>query len=395
MQSRISSLSVRREPVFNTAEIGVALAGFSVFLNLYSTQSILPFLASLFHASALEVSQTVGAVTFAVTLAAPFVGPISDLFGRKRIIVIASFALVLLTALVATSQTLSQLIAWRFAQGLLLPAVFGVTVAYIAEEWRGRNVGRAMGRYVAGNVLGGVTGRLISGYVATHLGWRQSFLALGGLSLLSALGVVKLLPASRAFVPEPGLRALLGSLGSHLRNAKLGMTCVVGFNILFSIVATFTYVNFYLAAPPYSLNSAALGLVFLVYIAGIPASIVSGSFLDRVGYRMAFVSAMLVSALGVFLTGFVGYLWGILLGLALCASGIFVCQSAANSYLGASHPRARASAAGIYVSCYYLGGTVGAVAPGLVWAHGGWTACVALILSVQLATVLLVWKFWR
>src|SRR5690242_3496468 len=113
--------------------IAVSLAGFCAFLDLYAPQSILPMLAQEFGATAGDVGLTVSATTFAIALIAPFTGVVADTLGRKRLIVAAMFALVAPTLWVALAKSLGGIVAWRFAQGLLLPPVFAVVIAYIGE----------------------------------------------------------------------------------------------------------------------------------------------------------------------------------------------------------------------------------------------------------------------
>jgi YNFM family putative membrane transporter len=69
-------------------------------------------------------------------------------------------------------------------------------------------------------------------------------------------------------------------------------------------------------------------------------------------------------------------------GLALAASGVFVAQTCANSFLRDAAPAgSRVSAAGMYICCYYVGGTVGGILPAAFWKHGGWPGCVALVVG--------------
>jgi MFS transporter, YNFM family, putative membrane transport protein len=91
----------------------------------------------------------------------------------------------------------------------------------------------------------------------------------------------------------------------------------MGFAALFCLVGVFTYVNFYLAAPPFRLNSAQLGSVFAVYLLGVIVTPLAGRFLDHYCVRRT----------------------------ALLAFGFAV--------VGLS----RSSAAGLYVTLYYVGGS--------------------------------------
>ncbi|MBV9851056.1 MAG: MFS transporter [Armatimonadetes bacterium] len=372
----------------------VALAGFCTFLDLYATQPLLPLLMRVFHASHVQVSLTVSATTLAVALAAPLIGLFADAVGRKRIIVPAILGLSVPTLLAATAPTLYALVGWRFAQGLLMPGIFAVTMAYISEEWAGLGAGRAMSGYITGNVIGGFAGRFLTGLVAERWGWREAFLALGGLNLIGGLAVWLWLPRARRFVPEKNFGASLRAMASHLRRPALLATFAVGFNVLFSLVATFTYITFYLAAPPFQLGAVALGSLFLVYLLGVIVTPLAGRWLDRAGHRRMLMAGLAASSLGALLT-LSHHLGLIVAGLAVCSSGVFVCQSSASSHVGAAAGRARSAAAGLYVTFYYAGGSVGALLPGLAWAAAGWPGVVALVVAVQALTAGIALAFWH
>lgn len=367
----------------------VALAGFSAFLNLYATQPLLPYFTQVFHASKWEVSLTISATTCAVSMAAPFIGLIADLLGRKRIIMLAVFGLSIPTILAASASGLYSLIWWRFVQGLFLPAIFAVTIAYIGEEWEKSRIGSAMSAYVTGNIIGGVSGRFLSGLIAVHFGWRWVFITLGVLNLACGIAISMWMPKSLHFIREKNVFNSVRAIGQHLRNPHLQAAYAIGFNVLFSIVATFTYVNFYLAAPPFQFGPVALGSVFFVYLFGIVVVPIAGKWIDQVGYRIALATALATASIGVLLT-LCPVPWLVMTGLAICAAGIFVSQSAANSYVGMATDHARSLAAGFYVAFYYLGGSLGAILPGFVWSMGGWIACTILIVLVQFLTIFIV-----
>ena len=85
----------------------------------------------------------------------------------------------------------------------------------------------------------------------------------------------------------------------------------------------------------------------------------------------------------------------ILAGLALVGAGVFVAQSAASSYIGHVTKEDRGLAVGLYSTAYYLGGTLGGGLPSLFWDAGGWTACVLLVLAVQVVTLAIGLRFWE
>jgi MFS transporter, YNFM family, putative membrane transport protein len=388
-QKRIINLSQSNKSI-----LAVALAGFSAFLHLYSTQSLLPYFTEIFHASKVEVSLSVSATTIAVAISAPFIGLLADLIGRKGIIVAAVLGLSVPTFLAATASGLDSLIGWRFVQGLFMPAIFAVTMAYISEEWKGEKVGSVMSAYVTGNILGGVLGRFLAGIIATHFSWRGAFLLLGCLNFATGALIWAWLPKARNFKRQQNIQTSILAIAKHLRNPPLLAAYAVGFNVLFSNVSTFTYVNFYLAAPPFNLNTAALGSIFFVYLLGVIITPIAGKWLDHLGYRLVLAAAILTSSLGLLLT-LIPKLWLVIIGLAICSAGVFVCQSAAKSYVGITAGQARSAATGLYVACFYLGGSVGAILPGFVWSLGGWSACVALIIVVQILTAAIALYYWN
>ena len=362
------------------------LAGMCTFLNMYSTQPLLPLLRETFHASELEVSFTVSATILATALTAPIIGMIAERRGRKKVIVPSLFLLTIPTALVATSTSLRALIFWRFAQGLFVPGVIAVMLAYVNEERAGRGVGRAMSSYIKGTVIGGILGRFISGVVATHWHWRSAFLVLAALNLTGAVMVRVWLPPAKNFVRAEHLRQVLDHAKDHLRNRRLLANFGMGSAVLLAQVGCFTYANFYLAAAPFRLNSAQLGSIFFVYLLGVVITPQSGRFLDRFGFRHTAVLYCTMMIAGLLLT-LVKSVPVVIVGLAIFSSGVFVAQASATVQTGAIAGRARSSAAGLYVTFYYLGGSVGATLTDWFWHWAAWPGCVALLGGVSLASL--------
>jgi YNFM family putative membrane transporter len=366
--------------------LAVCVAGFCVFLSVYATQSLLPRLRELFNVTEARAAMTITAVTAAVAITGPWIGLLSERIGRKQTIVSAILLLTVPLFGASTAHTLTGLVAWRFAQGLVMPGIIAVTMAYVSAEWPPHHVGSAMSAYITGNVLGGVTGRMMAGYVGEHFGWPRVFLVLATINLAGGLLVMVLLPRARRPTPPP-LGDSLRDLSRLFGNGRLLSTYAVGAGLLFALVATLNYIAYHLAGPPFNLGPTRIGMLFLVYLVGLVVVPIGGRFIDRRGQRFALVAAVCVSMCGLTLALSPSVTLAVI-GLAICCSGIFVGQAATASQMGLFAGRAKGSAAGLYATFYYAGGAAGSFAPGwLIWSHAGtngshWLATVCLILAV-------------
>jgi predicted MFS family arabinose efflux permease len=304
------------------------------------------------------------------------------------VITAAMLAVVVPMAGAALANDVGELVAWRFAQGLLLPPIFAVTVAYIGDEWPPAQVAGVAGIYIAGSSLGGFCGRFVPGVLGDLIGWRGAFLALAGLSFVGAVLLALLLPREKGFVRSEGLAASARHMLAHLRNPQLLATYGIGFGVLFNFIAVFTYVSFHLAAPPYNFSSTLLGAIFVTYLAGTAIAPATGWMMARLG-RRRFVLAVIALWAGGAVLMLAPSVAAILAGLVLCAVCGMLCQTIATGYVTAIAKEGRSSAVGLYVTAFYVGGSMGAFLPGLAWDAGGWPAAVAMVLAMLAAMALI------
>lgn len=374
-------------------QFAVLLTGFCCFINLYSPQAILPLLTVEFAATAAGVAAIVTASTFAVAMTAPFTGAAADVIGRKRVIVAAMFIVTIPSMMMALSATLPEIVFWRFVQGLVLPPIFVVIIAYIGEEWPRGEAATAAGIYTSGASLGGFGGRFITGVFSDIIGWRGAFMVLAAMTLAGAIAVALLLPREKKFVRSDGLGTALKQMLRHFRNPQLIATYAVGFGVLFNFIATFTFVSFRLAAAPYNLSATALGTIFVVYLLGSALTPWTGWVIGRFGRRRFMIVNIAVWGLGIALT-LADPLWAILLGLALCAACGLICQAISTGYVTITAQFGRSSAVGLYVTSFYLGGSFGGGLGGIAWTLGGWPAVAAIcgaMLVVMASVVFFAW----
>lgn len=380
--------------IMDRRRFAVMLAGAVAFIDLYAPQSILPQLADTFRVGEHRAGLVITVTTLAIALMAPFAGALSDACGRKRVIVAATLALAGPTLLAAIVDSFSLLLLSRAVAGVLMPLIFCVTVAYISEEWPTKEARAVTALYMAGAVAGGFSGRFLTGVVTEFTDWRVAFVVLAAVNLAMGLTLLRWMPRERGFRPARRLVTSLAAMRESIRDARLFAACVTGFAILFAQVGLFTYANFLLAGPPYQLGPGLLGSIFAVYLVGMLTTPIAGSFMGRFPERIPLSLGASIFVGGVALT-LVPSLPAIVTGLAIASAGTFLSQSAATNFVAQNAAGARSATVGLYTTWYYIGGSAGAILPGVLWNVAGWPGVVALLTAANVAAALIALACWR
>lgn len=380
--------------VLDKRRIAVAFCAIGAFLHLYAPQSVLPMMAKEYGVGAADASPIITAGTLAVAATAPFAGVLSDVLGRKRVIVTAMALLLIPATMTSFAPSLDQLIFWRFLHGLLLPPIFAVTVAYVGDEWPPAEANGVIGLYAAASAVGGFLGRFVPGMLADHFGWRGGFLALACGSVICFVVVLFLLPTERKFVRASNLASSLRQMVEHLKNPLLLATFAVGFGVLFNFIATFTYLSFHLASPPFNKSPAFLGSVFVVYLFGSVSALYLGRAIALFGRRnfVLLVFAVWICGMLLSLIPSIPAIVGCLIVASTC--GILT-QASSTSFVAITAKTGTSAAVGLYVTAFYIGGTFGGWLPGLAYEAGGWPYSLALVLVMLCIMTSIVAVFWK
>lgn len=244
------------------------LIGVFAFLQVYTIQAVLPLVIKQLHASVLQAGNAVGASVLAVALMSPFLGLISDYFGRKILIVGSVIFIAIPTILMAYAQSIQSLTLLRFFQGLGVPGITVVAIAYIGEEFSGKNITSMLSAYVSGSIVGGFLGRFIFGYLCGWLDWNHAFLVMGITNIIGGFLIWYLLPSSQAFIPTKSVLSSLRIIPIHLKNNSIIFACLLGMSVLFTLVGSFTYITVHLEGNPFNYSLSQLSNIFSVYLIG-------------------------------------------------------------------------------------------------------------------------------
>ncbi|MFG2330362.1 MFS transporter [Streptomyces sp. NPDC048604] len=374
-------------PGHRRMSLALFAAGVAAFALLYSTQALLPAVSAEFGATASSASWTVSAATGALALCVLPLSALSERFGRRPMMTVSLVVAVVVGLLVPFAPSLEWLVALRAVQGAALAGVPASAMAYLAEEVRPKALVGAIGLFVAGNSIGGMSGRIVTGWVAQLWGWRAALAAVGVLALLCAVAFRLLLPRARHFTPGSlNPKALGRTVRTHLADPLLMRLYAIGALFMTVFGAVYTVIGYRLVEAPFSLPQGVVGSIFLVYLVGTVSSAAAGKLVGRMGRRGALYLAVGTTAAGLLLS-LSDSLAAVLAGLVLITAGFFAGHAVASSSVSRTAKTGRAQASALYQSAYYLGSSAGGTLGALAYHHGGWSGTVLLGLVAVLGVV--------
>ncbi len=304
-------------PGYRRMSFALFAAGVAAFALLYSTQALLPAVSASFDATAGQASWTVSAATGALALFVLPLSALSERFGRRQMMTASLAVAVLVGLLVPFAPSMGALIALRAVQGAALAGLPASAMAYLAEEVRPKALIAAIGLFVAGNSIGGMSGRILTGWVAQAWGWRAALAAVGLLALACAVAFHFLIPKARNFRPGSlNPKALARTVAGHLADPLLVRLYAIGALFMTVFGAVYTVIGYRLVEEPFSLPQGVIGSIFLVYLVGTVSSAAAGRLVARLGRRGALYLAVSTTAAGLLLS-LGDTLAAVLLGLVL------------------------------------------------------------------------------
>lgn len=372
---------------YRRVTLALFLGALSMYASLYATQPILPLLSEAFGISPAQASLSVSVATVSLAASLVFAGPLADSLGRKPVMTWSMIATGVIGLVACLVPRYEVFLALRFLHGLVMAGLPSTAMAYLAEEIDPAFLGGAMGLYIAGNSIGGLTGRIVAGTLADFFNWQVAVGAIAVVSLICSLWFAKTLPPSRHFRPQPlKLSSLWQSILSALADPLLRTLYLIAALVMGSFVAFYNYISYHLIAPPYNLSSALVSWIFVLYLAGTFSSAWMGSLSDRHGRGPILTLSVLIQASGAAIT-LVSPLALKIVGAAVFTFGFFAAHSIASGWVGQRAKANRGTASSLYLFTYYLGSSVAGTTGGVVWSRFGWVGVVGFICALLLAAL--------
>lgn len=375
-------------PGYRRMSFALFAAGVATFALLYSTQALLPAVSASFGATAGQASWTVSAATGALALCVLPMSALSERFGRRQMMTASLTVAVTVGLFVPFAPSLGWLIALRAVQGAALIGLAGlrdgVSGGGGAAEGAGRRDRALRGR---SSSIGGMSGRILTGWIAQLWGWRAALGAVGLLAVACAVVFHFMIPRARNFTPGTlNPKALAKTVGGHLADPLLRRLYAIGALFMTVFGAVYTVIGYRLVEAPFNLPQGVVGSIFLVYLVGTVSSAAAGKLVARLGRRGALYLAVSTTAAGLLLS-LADQLAAVLLGLVLITAGFFAGHAVASSSVSRTATEGRAQASALYQSAYYLGSSAGGTLGAVAFHAGGWAGTVSLGLLAVLGVV--------
>lgn len=370
---------------YRRMSLALFAAGLAAFALLYSTQALLPSISADLHSPADVASWTVSGATLGLALAVLPLSALSERFGRRRMMTASLVVAVALAMVMPFAPSMGWLVGLRVAQGAAVAGIPASAMAFLSEEVCASALAGAVGLFIAGNSIGGMSGRILTGWVTEAGGWRSGLVAAAVSAALCAVAFRLLVPRSRHFSPAPlHLRTPARAVRGHLANPLLVRLFLLGLLFMTVFGAVYTVIGYRLVSDEFGLSQGMAGSVFVIYLVGTVSSAAAGKLVGRVGRRCMLYVAIGTAAAGLLLT-LADSLAAVAGGLVLVTAGFFAGHAVASGAVSRTATTGRAQAAALYQMSYYLGSSIGGAVGALAYRAAGWDATAAFALTALVA----------
>jgi predicted MFS family arabinose efflux permease len=343
-----------------------------IIANNYYAQPLEAALAQHFDVPSSAIGAVLTLIQLSYALGLATLVPLGDLLERRRLVVTMLAVTVVGLVVVALAPTLTVLAAAAGFVGLTTVAA-QILVPFSASIAREGEQGRVVSTVMSGLLIGILVSRVVAGLVAEAVGWRGVFALGAALTAVAMVALWRTLPVVAPSTSLPYPRLLRSVLVLIRDEPVLRLRMAIGVAGYASFGALWTSVGFLLAAPPYGLSEAMIGLFALFGVAGAVAARFAGRLADR-GKAFAATGAFLaLVALSWIPLGLGAFsLVALATGLVVFDLGVQGSHISNQNTIYALHPEARSRLNTAYMTSYFLGGAAGSGLSSALYASHGW-----------------------
>ncbi|MBT2583536.1 MFS transporter [Planococcus sp. ISL-109] len=366
------------------------LASLFIFANIYAVQPLLPLFVTDFDVTVATSSLSMSLTIIGLIAGLIILGFLSDRNGRRSYIIWSLLGSAIPFFILPFVESFTLFLVLRFIQGFALAGVPAAALAYISEEIDRKNIAYATALYISSNALGGMLGRVLTGFLTDAFSWQFTFIAFGVTGIALFIAVLFLLPRSHHFeASQLTFSKDIEGFLFHLKNPALLVVFGLGAILQVSFTGVWTYLPFYLQAPPYSMSLQAISYLFFAYGIGAIGSPLAGRAAETFGLRRVRIIGVFILSAGILMT-LSPVLWIFALGLCITCLGFFTAHSLTAASVGMQAAHHKGSASSLYLVSYYIGVAAGSSLLSPIWTQFGWDVLIILCAALPIVYVLAV-----
>jgi MFS transporter, YNFM family, putative membrane transport protein len=351
--------------------------------SLYAAQPIQPVFQQEFALNRLQAILFTTLMMMPLGVAPLFYGILLETFSAKFLVRGAVLALGILELMFSMAGSYLSLLLIRAIQGLMIPAILTSLMSYISYTSSRENVQHSIAVYIAATIMGGFLGRFLSGLFTDFFGWRFFFFVLGIFLLLTFFLLDSLEENVKLRYERPDMHQVV----QLLREGRFLWLYLAIFCIFYVFSAMMNFLPFELKKINPSFRAAGIGLLYLGYSMGILVSINTRKIIGYFGSEPNAIMA----GIGIFFLGttifFVESYQVMFTGMFVFCTGLFMAHSLLSGFVNKLSRDNKALANGVYISFYYMGGTMGSFLPGFFFEHFGWRVFLCSLLLMLLVAL--------
>jgi DHA1 family bicyclomycin/chloramphenicol resistance-like MFS transporter len=220
----------------------VAMTGVAP-ISLYMLVPALPLLATIFGNDISIAQMTVSLYMVGIACSQILMGPLSDRFGRRPVLLTGLSLMVVASAACVFAQTLPELIAARFFQALGGATGMVVSRAIIRDLYHRERISSMISLVIAVMMIAQMLSPLTGGLLETAFGWRAIFYVTTAMSLVVTVAIALILPETRRDrVAAGGFRGDVGSLLTSRAFIGYALCQVLASQIIFTFAGGGPYI---------------------------------------------------------------------------------------------------------------------------------------------------------
>ena len=347
------------------------VAGVSV-ANIYYIQPLLNMIRHELGISEFRTNLIAMVTQIGYAAGLLFITPLGDLYQRKKVI-LCQFHRPDLLPLDDCPDTQLPSDTHRFIpHGSLFhdsTDIHSHSRAVSRPEHKGRNVGIVL----SGLLTGILASRVVSGFIGELIGWREMYHIAAGMMFICAIVVLKVLPDIQTNFQgkySDLMKSLLALVKEYPQLRIYSIRAALNFG---SLLAMWSCLAFKMGQAPFFANSDVIGMLGLCGVAGALTASFVGRYVKRVGVRrFNFIGCGLI--LFAWLLFFVGEntFVGIIVGIIIIDIGMQCIQLSNQTSIFELNPRASNRINTVFMTTYFIGGSMGTFLAGSFWQLYGW-----------------------